>query len=283
MARLKQYLPIALAFVACLAALAMFDWTGAWSVLSNLDIGLVLLIEAALVLLVFAVCAVRWVAVACLPATFATLSMVYAYVSVSIAVAMATPMQAGELIKVKFARASGLPLAVSAINIVVERALDIAALGALAMLGLVLRLVGSPSLAILAGLAVMAAGAGIPGFVTWLARRYGKTERGRRAGLTELAIPPGRLAVAVSATAVKWLLTAYAWHIIIVAVGIEISFAQSALVVSMTTFVTLASLVPSGIGVQELSVRAALVLLGADPIKAEAAALAPQLVRRLLL
>jgi uncharacterized membrane protein YbhN (UPF0104 family) len=258
----------------CAFVLASFDWASILVQLGGINLWPLLGAMGAITLAVFLTCALRWMAINQLPWRCRTVANVYVYVSVVIGAAIATPMQLGEILKVRFARDAGLPFGRSAVNLALERVIDLAAITGMLAGGLVFGATASSGLASLAVLGIFLAGMCAPAVLQGCARRFGARPWGERlASLAGEPLPALRLAVVALTTLVKWGLTLLVWMLAITTVGLPVSFWQSMLLVGGVTGLSIISLVPGGIGVQEVSVRALLVMLGHDPLQSEAAAL----------
>jgi uncharacterized membrane protein YbhN (UPF0104 family) len=270
----KRLWPAALALVACAYGLRQFDWRSVGDALAGLPLAQILLETAAIALAVFLACALRWIAVNKLPWRLPTIVAVYLYMSVVIGASMATPMQLGEVLKVKFAHDSGLPLGSSVANLGYERIIDLGAISAMAVGGLVFAARHSIVLATVATSVTLAAGVIVQPVLYWGVARFADSRTGER--LRRVAGEPlqlSSLALVALFTIVKWGLTLLVWMLLTRAVGVRLDIGQSMLVVGSVTALTILSMVPAGIGVQEVSVRSIMITMGVEPAQAEAAAI----------
>ncbi len=274
MALVKRWGPTALALAACLLALLSFEWRQVASILAGLPVMGLLLIMSGVTLAVFLIGALRWIAVTRMVWSAAVIRDVYLYMAVVMGVSMVTPMQLGEVLKVKFARDSGLPLGNSIVNLALERVIDVAAIAAMTAYGLSYSKWGSVLFSSAATIAVLAAGMCAPALLQWLADRFALTHLGGHLRvIAGEALPLSTLAVMLACTVAKWGLTLLAWMVLVRAVGIPLTFSQGMLLVGAVTAISILSMVPAGIGVQEMSTRGLLVVMGADPVQAESAAI----------
>lgn len=271
----------ALVVVACVGfALAAFDWSAIWRGLARMDLPALLLPATALVLVAMAARALRWVAVTGLPFRPRILWDAHCYIAVAIAAASATPMQIGEMLKLRFAqRASGLLIARSGLAFAMERVADLVAILCLLAIGLAGRGGGEEAAvaAALAGLGLLYA---MPGIARRLVRigSLPAPVAGFLAPLLEARLSQRRFAVLITCTAVKWASVVALWQVPLDAAGAAITVTDTALLVAGVTLAGVVSLVPGSIGVAEVSTRAMLVWFGVDVATAETAAIALRLL-----
>ena len=76
---------------------------------------------------------------------------------------------------------------------------------------------------------------------------------------------PGAAIALFGLTTLCWLLNALLWQVTLSAVDVHVSFAASMAIVGIVMFAIVASMVPSGIGVSEVTVSGLLVVLGCSP------------------
>ncbi|WP_395450917.1 lysylphosphatidylglycerol synthase transmembrane domain-containing protein [Aminobacter sp. UC22_36] len=265
---------VVIAVLAVAFTFYQFDLPALAKVLPTIPFGFLLLLMSVVTLSVFAVCCVRWIAISQLPWSLSVFARVYCYISFVIGASIVTPFQLGELLKIKFAHQSGLKLGKSAVNIALERILDLATIAALGAAGFIHLHTGSVPLSIGAVVALIAAGLMAPMMLQAYVGRLGETPWGARMrALVGESLPIGRLAIVGLATILKWGLTLVAWVLIVRTVYVDFSIWQGAFLVGAVTMISILSMVPGGVGVQELSVRAILVGMGAEPSQAEAAAI----------
>jgi uncharacterized membrane protein YbhN (UPF0104 family) len=272
---LLRWLVPTISLSAVVYALFVFNWRELKSALIGLPYGGILSITVVATLLVFIVCALRWCAINRLPWRTDTLWQVYVYSSLVIGTAMATPFQLGDLLKVKMAQASGLALGRSTVNLVIERIFDICAMLALALSGLVYRGTASSMLAALTGFGILLAPMVALSGIQLIGKNLKQNSR-LVVRLREAIGPPlplvTRLQVSVL-TVLKWALTAWAWIEILRCVGVNLSLLDGFFLVGTVTALSLASMAPAGLGVQEISTRAILISMGFDPVQADIAAI----------
>ncbi|MCA2371565.1 flippase-like domain-containing protein [Agrobacterium genomosp. 3 str. CIP 111-78] len=270
----RRLWPVLVALIACSVVLYQFDWRNMLVLLPTLPVGWLLLVMASGTILVFATSAARWIAINQLSWEARTIKRVYCYVALAMAASLVTPFQLGELLKIRFAQESGLKLGNSAVNLALERIADLFTICALGVAGLIYIQTGFFSLAIATLFSITLFGIFTPlmlqGFIAWL----GDTSFGSR--LKSLAGPPlplRNLVLVGVMTFLKWGLTLALWMLIIRLANVDISFWQGSFLLGAVAAISILSMIPGGIGVQEFSVRTMLVGMGIEPLHAETAAI----------
>lgn len=269
-------------FLAALAACAFifyeFDWPNMLAMLPELPLGWLLLVLSTGALFVFAICAARWIAISQLPWLPSVMLRVHCYVSLSIVASLVTPFQLGELIKIRFAQKTGLKLGNSAFNVALERILDLMTIAAMGVAGLLYLRTGLslPSIVVLIG--VFLAGLAVPSILSAFANSRGDTKFGNRArALVGPPLPFQSLLIVGTMTVLKWGLTLATWMLTLELANVDLTIWQGSFLVGAVTAISIISMIPGGLGVQELSVRAILISIGIEPLQAETAALALRL------
>ncbi|WP_326491528.1 lysylphosphatidylglycerol synthase transmembrane domain-containing protein [Neorhizobium galegae] len=266
--------PIAIAVAACSFALYQFDWRKMAVILPTVPVGWLLCMMSIVTILVFAVCAARWIAISRLPWISPVIGRVYCYVAFVIGASIVTPLQLGEVLKVKFAHESGINIGNSTFNVALERILDLATIAAMGVSGLIYVRSGSAFLSLLALILMFSVGLAIPLALQAYVRRLADTSLGQRMKvISGRPIPTSRLAIFGVTTILKWGLTLAAWLLILSAVDVNLTIGQGSLLVGSVTAISILSMIPGGLGVQEISVRAILVGMNVEPGHAEAAAI----------
>lgn len=279
-----RYWPALLALVCCCLAYYQFNWSDILARLHVLPIGWLLLVMSAATILVFAACALRWIAVSQLPWRLDVVAPVYFYVAFAIGISIVTPFQLGELVKLKFAHAAGLKMGSSAINVASERLLDVFTMLAMGAAGLVYLQTGLASLSSAVLIAIALIGLGTPWLLKLLVGWLGDRSFGRRllpfAGPT---LPLANLVTMGLLTFAKWGVTLVSWLLIFHLVDVDLNVWQGCFLVGASTAIMLMSMIPGGIGVLEVSIRALLIGMGIDELHAETAAIALRLFTPVML
>jgi uncharacterized membrane protein YbhN (UPF0104 family) len=282
---LRVLWPIALVTTCVTIVLFGFDWTAVGARLATVDALPFLLLTGAITFFAFVMRGLRWVALAGLPFTAGAIWDAQCYVAVSVAAASATPMQAGEALKLHFARrSSGMLLARSGFAFAMERVADLVAVVTLLAVGLAAHGGGvvPATIAALIGLAALCL---MPAAARHLAgARYVPPVATRvLVPLAEVRVSGPRFAIFLLCTAAKWASVIVLWRVPLEAAGVRISLADTALLVAGTTLAGIVSLVPGAIGVAEVSTRVLLTWMGIEPGPAEAAAIALRLLSLVLI
>jgi hypothetical protein len=281
---LRRSWPALLGLAACGLALLLFDWPMVGRALLGFDVAGFLLVAVPVTLVMFAARTLRWVAVAGLSFRPAALWRAHVQTALAIATAAATPLQAGEALKMKLARdATGAGWATLGAAFALERVADVAALLALGAIGLGLGAASGAWLALAAALAVAGVMAA-PALLRWLAPRPWLPARfsGVLAPLAAYRPSAARMAVLGACTVVKWFCVTLLWQAVFAGAGVALGLGACALAVALVTFAVTASMVPGGIGVAELSTRAVLLWSGVPPGLADAAAVLLRLLTPLV-
>lgn len=262
----------------------MFDWSMVAAAFLRFDVARFLAICIPVGLFIFAVRSVRWVAVANLSFRPAALWRTHLQTALAIATAAATPLQAGEALKLKMARDdTGAEWASLGAAFGLERLADVATLLALGALGFGLRgasgmwlAFASVGVVVLVGLA--------PAALRWVATLPLPTRISN--GLAPLAayrLSAARLAILGLCTAAKWWGVVVLWQTVFACAGISLSMADCAIAVVLVTISVTISLVPGGIGVAEVSTRAVLLWFGVEAGLADAGAVMLRLLTPLVI
>jgi len=286
---LLRLLPLLIGLAACTWALLMFDWQVVGAAFLRFDLLYFLAIGVPVGMLIFIVRSLRWVAVAGLSFRPAALWRAHLQTALAIATAAATPLQAGEALKLKMARDdTGADWASLGAAFALERLADVATLFAIGALGFGLRGASGIWLTLAAlGVAVLVAFA--PVGLRWLAvlplprHRWSARIASSLAPLAAYRPSAARMVVLGICTAAKWLGVVVLWQAVFVSAGISLPLADCAVAVMLVTVSVTISMVPGGIGVAEVSTRAVLIWLGVEPGLADAGAVMLRLLTPLII
>ena len=199
----------------------------------------------------------------------------YMSTACSLAFALVTPFQSGEMLKVELLRRHGsLGRFDGYASFAVERFLDLLVVLALALLGVLL----DPRWGLSAGLLGVLMGSMISGAaaVLWWSRR--STVLSRRLSELQsrfalLSAQPGRLLFAVVLTLAAWLVVALGWAWCLTCVGISLPAMQAVTLTTGMTLVNVLSFIPGAVGVSEAGIAVALSHLGYAATLAQSGAL----------
>lgn len=280
----RRLLPILICTIACAWALLTFDWPMVGKTLLRFNLGLFLAVCLPLGLLLFCVRSLRWAAVAGIGFTPAQLWRTHVQTALALATAAATPLQAGEALKLKFTRdMTGQTYAALGGAFAVERLADVAVLFGVGAIGF--GLAGASGIWLLIASGLLAIAVALAPFL--LRRLAGAPLPARMAAaiapLAEYRPAPWRMLVLGNCTVAKWYIVILMWQTTFTAAGIRLGLAETALVVVLVTLSVTVSLVPGGIGVAEISTRALLLWLGVEASHAEAGAIVLRLLTPLII
>ncbi|MEO1038123.1 MAG: lysylphosphatidylglycerol synthase transmembrane domain-containing protein [Pseudomonadota bacterium] len=194
-----------------------------------------------------------------------------------------TPAQSGEALKIVLAsRAHPGQSAGFAAMFALERAMDTLVFGFIVMIPVVLMgagwLPGAPSLtdwlAILCGFILMG------GLLIGLYLIHGQRLSGylKRAWGSVLQLGLRRFGTALLLTVINWALIVLKWRIALSAVGLDPSWMVLCALMGLVTLASLASLLPSGLGLGDATLAGLLLLTGSDPATAIVGAAAVRLL-----
>jgi glycosyltransferase 2 family protein len=244
-------------------------------ILAGADPTVVLLAMPALILAIWTARTVRWLVVLAALGIAAPFGRTYLSIGAALGLAVVTPFQAGELLKLAHARrAHRVELATAAGGFAAERALDILVLAALTLAAGLTTGTGRLFWALCA-----LAGAGAVLAMVLRMHRYELPVSLARGLQAALDLRPWRILLPmVAATVASWLLTALLWQTAAAAVDVHVPFSLNILLVGFVMLATIASLVPGGAGVSDFAAVAVLVQHGYAAEQAVAAAMMLRLI-----
>ena len=233
-----------------------------------------------LILAVWLVRTLRWALVLRSAGTMISPIRLYLSIGTSLGLAAVTPVQSGEMLKVKHAVDDGDIGILRAIGgFAAERFYDVFVLLTLTTLATLVELKSlAQSFAVFAliaiGLLALAAfalnaapAARLPGWVVDLLETF-------RVSTRRPTVAFGLAAL----TTICWVLTALMWQVGMSAIGVNVTLVASTGIVGIVSFASLASMVPGGVGVAEATISGLLILLGFAPEQALSAALVLRLI-----
>lgn len=280
----RRLWPLLICLLACGWAILSFDWRMVGAAFLRFDTTHFLLVGLPVGFAVFAVRSLRWAAVAGIPFTLGPLWRTHVHTALAIATASATPLQAGEALKLKFARdMTGQDYASLGAAFALERMADVAVIFGLGALGFALR--GASSLWLLLATLLLVLGVALaPILLRWFGRApLPALLRQALLPLADYRPSAGRMLILGLCTVAKWLGVVLLWQATFAAAGITLAFGDCAVTVALVTLSVTLSLVPGGIGVAEVSTRAMLVWLGVEPGLADGGAVMLRLLTPLII
>lgn len=280
---LRRSWPALLGLAACGLALLLFDWPMVGRALLGFDVAGFLLVAVPVTLVMFAARTLRWVAVVGLSFRPAALWHSYLQTAMAVGVSMLTPALVGEALKLKLARdAVGTGWSTLGAAFAIERVADVAALVALLAVGLGVSGSSGPILACAAALAT-AGVAFAPGFLRLAAGWPLPTPVSHALRpLASFKPSASRMALFGLGTALNWVCVLLLWQAVLAGAGVRIGLTDCAVAVSLVTFAVIASMVPGGIGVAEVSAWAVFSWLGLSAGEAEVGSVALRLTTLLV-
>lgn len=203
--------------------------------------------------------------------TFMDLYMVTA---ITVSLAILTPGQLGEALKVELLRRRGLVSRLAGFgSFALERIMDMVVLCCMCLVGLVF---GSGLEDSHPGFGIGVGGLTLGALLSlYLLMRFQPGGRVAR-WLAEFRNGGGSSAAwlkTAALTLVAWILIGIAWKISLLAIDISLSLPEIIWLISLVTLGTLLSFIPGGLGVAEVLTVEALMSTGVDPIPAQAGAL----------
>lgn len=280
----RRIWPFLICLAACGWAIMSFDWRMVGVAFLRFDVGYFLLVGLPVGLMVFVVRSLRWAAVAGMPFTPGILWQTHVQTALAIATAAATPLQAGEALKLKFAHdTTGADYASLGAAFAVERLADIAVVFGLGALGFVLR--GSSGTSLLLATLMLVFGVAMAPLALRRLARAPLPARFREAlaPLAHYRPTLARMLILGVCTVAKWIGVVLLWQATFAAAGVSLGIGDCAVTVALVTLTVTLSLVPGGIGVAEVSTRAILVWLGIEPGLADGAAVMLRLLMPLII
>lgn len=256
-----------------------FQWRDIGTVLSHAQLGSFVLGATLTTLLYWALRAWRWQVLLSImkssimnSSTIPALS-IYMSTACSLAFALITPFQSGELLKVELLRKHGaLGRFDGYATFAVERFLDLLVVVSLAFTGVLLdatwglspRLLGTFALAMLIAVGIV-----------WAVCSWSLNHRVRelKLRLAQLTAQPTRLAFASLLTLAAWLTVALGWAWCLTCIGITLPPVQAVTLTTGMTLVNVLSFIPGAVGVSEAGIAVALTHLGHSSALAQSGAL----------
>lgn len=260
---------------ACVAYLVTrFEWSAAFRLVRAADI--VTLAGAALCVHFAYICVrtLRWQVVMRDLHPDVSFGSLYWITAVVVSLAILTPGQIGETVKVELLKRRGFGGRLAGLgSFALERVLDILTVAAFGLIGLAFGSGLSERYPALAWLAVLLLCAGLAALYVLGRRASPGTEAGwfalLRSGTGTGLIKAKMLALTVA----SWGLIGLGWQISLHMVGFDASFPAVCWLVSLVTFGTLISLIPGGVGIAEVLTIEAMITMGATPATAQAGAI----------
>lgn len=273
--------PLMLAFGATLLALtvsyvvASFEWRAIGRLLRDADLAWVLGISALTIFVYWLIRAARWAILLRAAGVHIPFAQLYLWTAITVGLAIVTPFQLGELLKVELLKRSGQLARLPGYGtFLIERAADLGTVVILSVTSLVVVLglpdFGAPAFLLLVGSATVAIVATVALVVsrrpTLLARfllQVGAILADTRA-----------LSLVILLTFLAWLAAAVGWYASLRGVGVEIGAIKTVALLSTATMINVLSFVPGALGVSEVGVSELLFRFGVGTVEGQAGAIA---------
>ena len=230
-----------------------FEWTKIWLVLQSARLFIFVPAAVGATLLFWLLRTARWAVL--LGGGIGRVSFGELYLCTAVAVGLAnfTPLQIGEAAKIEILRRAGTDARFGVIVFVIEKSFDLILLTLLAIVG-AWTLFG-------ASFAEFQIGAAI--FAIILSAAVAAFYLSRRRELTEIHWPNRKnLLVAFCLTIAAWFALIAGWKLMFASISVELTFAQTIAVISLTSIAGIVSLIPGAFGVTEIGTAALLLRIG---------------------
>ncbi|MEX2214890.1 MAG: lysylphosphatidylglycerol synthase transmembrane domain-containing protein [Phycisphaeraceae bacterium] len=276
---------IALGFIALAVRyiIANFQWTQIGESLAQMNWLWLLLGGGASIMVYWWIRAARLHAILHRLGATPTLRELYKLNSIYLSLAIVTPFQSGEVLKIEALKRMGIvDRAAGYTAFIIERAMDLLVVLCLAIVCVLIR----ADEALPQWLALSLAGAMVlcVPLAAWLIHRWPTTGRlGPIIAPLKLATRPMIFTQCILLTAAGWATVALGWMASLQGLDIQLDAIQGLTLVSVMTLVNILSFVPGAIGVSEAGVAEFLVRYGNTPSLAQAGALATRFLSILII
>jgi uncharacterized membrane protein YbhN (UPF0104 family) len=197
-------------------------------------------------------------------------SELYWITAITVSLAILTPAQLGEALKIELLKRRGLLDRLPGLGAyALERILDLIVIAGIGVLGTLFGATQYPGLR--TGAVVLGAIALIA-FMVCLRYKVGGGSVGWRAADQSDAVSRSIWPRAILYTIASWSLVAVAWQVVLNAVGVTLSFLDICWLMALITVASVLSLIPGGLGVADVLTAEALQQTGFDAVSAQAGA-----------
>jgi uncharacterized membrane protein YbhN (UPF0104 family) len=217
---------------------------------------------------------IRWRILLSRTDTHVPLIDLYLCTAVSLSFAMFTPLQSGEMLKIELLKKYGMVQRFPGYgSFLVERALDMVALLSVGCLSLLTTLDILPNRAYayyILGCIVLLCLVG--SIAIWKLRLRGRPQL--LLMTMRQCIGDARTLILVSGiTCVSWASVAFSWQLFLYSAGINIGFVNALALMSVVSLISIASLIPGGVGISEVGSSTILMRFGLAASTAQAGAI----------
>ena len=198
----------------------------------------------------------------------------YLCTAVSLSFTLFTPLQSGEIIKIELLKRHGLIQRSPGYgSFLVERALDLGALLAMACVSLMTAINILPNRAYIyciGGGLVLACATGL---VVLLKLELNGWPQQLKEHMRQCVGDVPTLVLVTAITGISWASVAISWQVFLYSGGLSLGFAKAVALMSTVSLVSILSLIPGGIGISEVGVSQILMRLGFAAVAAQAGSL----------
>ncbi|MDI6741409.1 MAG: lysylphosphatidylglycerol synthase transmembrane domain-containing protein [Smithella sp.] len=251
-----------------------FQWETVFQIMIRLDWKWMPFAVGGAILLFWLFRTLRWFVLLKAAGVNVNFFLLYVIVSMSVALALITPFQSGEVLKVELLKKTGALERVPGYGIfVTERFLDLLVVLFIAAFSVLFGLsqfvdktvVLTFTAFVLAGLAI---------FVVVIIRVSPANIFGRFFAPLQQCIKSGKTLITVLAlTLCGWLAVTLGWYFSLLSISISLGFFEALAMTTITTLINLFSLIPWALGISEVSISSFLVYFKQDIALAQAGAL----------
>lgn len=251
-----------------------FQWRELGQVLRDVNLACLIAGGGASMVVFWMLRTLRWHVLLRRTDTRVRLLDLYLCTAVTLSVSPFTPLQSGEILKIELLKKYGMiQRAPGYGSFLVERALDLAALVAMACVGLL------TTVNILPNRAYACAVLGVMGLVfaagmIVLAKLRLKGWLQRLLEHMRQCVGDSRtLVLATAITCVSWASVAFCWQVFLYSAGIYLGCSKAMALMSIVALISILSLIPGGLGINEVGTSQLLVCFGLSAAVAQAGAI----------
>jgi uncharacterized membrane protein YbhN (UPF0104 family) len=198
----------------------------------------------------------------------------YLCTAVSLSFAIFTPLQSGEMLKVELLKKYGMIQRSPGYgSFLVERALDLTVLLAIACISLLTILNILPNSGYLYGILASLALACMVGWILLAKVQFKGRLQQMLEHMRQCVGDASTLFVTSAITCLSWAAVAFSWQVFLYAGGIHLDFAQALAMMSIMALVCILSFIPGGLGISEAGIAQVLMHFGCAAALAQAGSL----------
>ena len=251
-----------------------FQWGTVFQIMIRLDWKWMPFAVAGTILFFWLFRTLRWFVLLKASGVHVNFFLLYVIVSMSVALALITPFQSGEVLKVELLKKTGALERVPGYGILVtERFLDLLVVLSIAALSLIFSFSQFMDKTVVLTFAALGL-AGLVIFAAVIIRVSPANIFGRFFAPLRQCINSGKTLITVLVlTVCGWLAVTLGWHFSLLSISISLGFFETLAMTTITTLVSIFSLIPWALGISEVSISYFLVFFKQDVPLAQAGAL----------